>query len=93
MGVNAFEEEQEPPIAIFRPPAQAQERQIAKLKALKENRDNDKVHKALAGVADAARQGINTVPALVDAVEAYASIGEICKALGEVYGYHSESGL
>ena len=93
VGVNAFEEKQEAPIEIFRPPAEAQERQIAKLTALKANRDNNAVRKALDGVSEAARQGINTVPSLVAAVEAYASLGEICKALGEVYGYYTESGL
>ncbi|MCB2228833.1 MAG: methylmalonyl-CoA mutase [Desulfarculaceae bacterium] len=93
VGVNAFTEEDDPPIAIFRPPAEAQERQIAKLKALRASRDQAKVDAALEGVAAAAREGVNTVPAITAAVEAYATIGEICGTMGQVFGLYRESGL
>ncbi len=93
VGLNAFSEKEEAPIEIFRPPSDAQKRQVAKLKVLRAERDAERVRQALEGVAAAARGKENTVPAIVAAVEAYATIGEICGAMGRVFGLYRESGL
>ncbi|MCF8034287.1 MAG: methylmalonyl-CoA mutase [Desulfarculaceae bacterium] len=93
VGVNAFTEDVEPAIEIFRPPVEAQQRQINKLKTLRASRDPDLVEAALNKVAAAAREGSNTIPAMVEAVEAYATIGEICGTMAQVFGLYRESGL
>lgn len=93
VGVNCFQETEEPPMEIFTPPAGAQDRQIAKLNRLKERRDSMRVDAALAQVAKAAASDENTVPALVEAVDAYATLGEICSTLRGVFGDYQESGF
>jgi methylmalonyl-CoA mutase N-terminal domain/subunit len=93
VGVNAFKETEETPMEIFTPPAGAQERQIAKLNRLKKQRDGARVKAALEQVAKAAASNENTVPALVEAVGAYATLGEICSTLRGVLGDYEESGF
>ncbi len=77
-------------------------RQRAKLKALRARRDNNAVQRALDGLKGAAastpkagRDGkiseANTMPYIMEAVRAYATVGEICEALREVYGTYEES--
>jgi methylmalonyl-CoA mutase N-terminal domain/subunit len=78
------------------------ERQKEKLKALRARRDNDVVHRALEALKHAAAQtpdagrdgkisGANTMPFIIDAVRAYATVGEVCQALREVYGTYEEN--
>ena len=79
--------------------AQAQSK---KLKALRERRSNDEVRRRLDALKKAAAQEpaagtdgqispANTMPFIVDAVKAYATVGEICQALREVYGTYTET--
>jgi methylmalonyl-CoA mutase, N-terminal domain len=93
VGVNAFKEAEETPMEIFTPPAEAQERQITKLNRLKKRRDGVRVKEALEQVARVAASNENTVPALVEAVDAYATLGEICSTLRGVLGDYEESGF
>jgi methylmalonyl-CoA mutase N-terminal domain/subunit len=78
------------------------DRQKAKLKALRARRDNQAVQRALEALKraatltpDAGRDGkiseANTMPHILDAVRAYATVGEICEALRDVYGTYEES--
>jgi methylmalonyl-CoA mutase N-terminal domain/subunit len=78
------------------------EQQKAKLKALRKRRDNeavrlalDELKRAAASTPDAGHDGkiseANTMPYILDAVRAYATVGEICQALREVYGTYEES--
>ncbi|MBI2909649.1 MAG: methylmalonyl-CoA mutase [Chloroflexi bacterium] len=100
VGVNRFLGENElevlPSRAVPHPydPARRQEaedRQIAKLKALRKERDNGAVAASLARLKEAAGdQGVNTIPPLLEAVKTYATIGEITKALTEVFGEYRE---
>jgi len=80
------------------------ERQKAKLKALRARRDNDRVNRALEALKRAAaitphagRDGkiseANTMPYILEAVRAYATVGEICAALREVYGSYTETSI
>jgi methylmalonyl-CoA mutase N-terminal domain/subunit len=64
--------------------------QRKRLAQVKKNRDNDKVAKALENLEEIARSRNNTVPAFIDCVEAYASIGEICDVLRKVFGIQKE---
>ena len=66
--------------------------QLARLDAVKSERDDDAVGRALAEVrAVAARPEVNVMPVLVDAVGVYATVGEICVALADVLGRYVET--
>ncbi|MFC1905737.1 methylmalonyl-CoA mutase [Chloroflexota bacterium] len=65
-------------------------KQIEHLTEVKKKRDNDKVKKTLSNLKEAARSTENTIPAFLECVEAYASIGEICDILRKVFGTQKE---
>ena len=74
--------------------ARAEELQIANLSKLRKERDNQAVNAALKRVKEAAQdESANTIPPLVEAVEAYATIGEITDTLKEVFGTYQEPEL
>ena len=64
--------------------------QIEALRQTKAERSNDAVERALGAVRAAAAAGKNVMPALMDAVKAYATVGEMSNALVEVYGRFQE---
>ena len=74
----------------FSSPAAA-ERQEAKLKALRARRDNGRAQAALDALRRAAEGTENTMPYIVDAVRAYASLGEIMDAFRSVFGTYQET--
>ena len=85
VGVNKFESEEEP-TDVLRIDAELERRQREKLRSLRERRDNDAVNEALAAITEIARGDGDLMPAIVDAVRAYATIGEISDAMREVFG-------
>jgi len=100
VGVNEFAVEEEPPHTLYIDEGVARQ-QSAKLKALRVRRSNDEVTRRLEALKKAASQEpkaesngdispVNTMPYIVDAVRAYATVGEICQALKEVYGAYTE---
>jgi methylmalonyl-CoA mutase N-terminal domain/subunit len=100
VGVNEFVIEEEPPHILYIDESVAQQQSV-KLKALRARRSNDEVRRALHALKKAAGQEpragangnislANTMPCIVDAVRAYATVGEICEALREVYGTYTE---
>jgi methylmalonyl-CoA mutase N-terminal domain/subunit len=100
VGVNEFVIEEEPPHILYIDESVARQ-QTAKLKALRERRSNEEVRRALDALKTAASQepkpgtngaisSVNTMPYIVDAVRSYATVGEICEALREVYGTYTE---
>jgi methylmalonyl-CoA mutase N-terminal domain/subunit len=64
--------------------------QIKRLRELRETRDASAVEQGLKKVASDAQAGRNVMPAIMDAVQAYATIGEITTQLVEVYGRYEE---
>jgi methylmalonyl-CoA mutase N-terminal domain/subunit len=64
--------------------------QIERLNTVRERRDGAAVAGALERLRADARAGRNTMPAALDAVEAYATVGEVCGALRDVYGTYRE---
>lgn len=67
--------------------ATAEERQVAKLKTLRQERDNGRVNSILKQIKTAAHEEEeNLIPHFVDAVKSYATVGEICGVLREVFG-------
>ena len=90
VGVNAFVQENEPPLAILYIDESAAETQIAKLEALRRTRDNDAVKRSLDQLRAAARTTANLMPRILDAVRTYATVGEMCDTLREVWGEYEE---
>jgi methylmalonyl-CoA mutase, N-terminal domain len=87
VGVNKFRLEKEPyRVPIFRPDPQSPQVQIEKLKRLRERRDSARVAQSLKKLEEATRRGDNVVPATVEAVKAYATLGEIVNVQLRVYG-------
>jgi methylmalonyl-CoA mutase N-terminal domain/subunit len=68
----------------------AGERQLRKLEQLRRSRNSSAVQAALDELREAARTGQNTMPPILDAVRAYATVGEMCDALREVWGEYEE---
>jgi methylmalonyl-CoA mutase, N-terminal domain len=100
VGVNEFVVEEEPPKILYIDEAVARH-QSEKLKALRQRRSSEEVQrrldalkKAAAGEPRAESNGnvssANTMPYIIDAVRAYATVGEICEALRQVYGTYTE---
>jgi methylmalonyl-CoA mutase N-terminal domain/subunit len=91
VGVNDFVAENEPPIEILYIDESAAETQLAKLDTLKKTRDAAAVARALEALRAGAQTGANTMPLLVEAVRAYATVGEMCDALRDVWGEYEET--
>jgi methylmalonyl-CoA mutase N-terminal domain/subunit len=90
VGVNGYVEEDEPRVPILYIDEGAAERQIARLQQLRRDRDRAAVQRSLDALKRGAAAGENTMPLLIDAVRAYATIGEMCDALREVWGEYVE---
>jgi methylmalonyl-CoA mutase N-terminal domain/subunit len=90
VGVNAFQSEDQP-IELLQIDRSAQEHQEKKLAALRARRNNSTATKALDALRRAAEGTANTMPYIVDAVRAYATLGEICDALRDVFGSYQET--
>jgi methylmalonyl-CoA mutase N-terminal domain/subunit len=90
VGVNNFIQEDEEPIEILYIDDTAAERQLERLAALKKSRDSDQMQRTLDALRETARGTGNTMPAILDCVRAYATVGEMCDALREVWGEYEE---
>jgi len=90
VGVNDFVQTDEKPIEILYIDETTAERQLERLAELKRTRDNDKVRRTLDALKAGARGTENTMPLLMDCVRAYATVGEMCDALREVWGEYEE---
>jgi methylmalonyl-CoA mutase N-terminal domain/subunit len=90
VGVNDFVAVDEPPMAILYIDEQAAEVQAAQLQHLRRDRDNAAVQRALEAMRTAARGTDNLMYPILDAVRAYATVGEMCDALREVWGEYEE---
>jgi len=101
VGSNEFVVEEPSPHILYIGEEVAQA-QTKKLNSLRQRRSNDEVRRCLDALKKAAAQEpqagtngeispVNTMPLIIDAVKAYATVGEICAALREVYGTYEES--
>jgi methylmalonyl-CoA mutase N-terminal domain/subunit len=91
VGVNRFQAEEERPIPTLRLDPEIERDQIARLNALRARRDAGKSKAALAEIERRARGTENLMPAILAAVEAYATLGEISDALRRAFGEYQES--
>jgi methylmalonyl-CoA mutase, N-terminal domain len=91
VGVNRYRTEREEPIPILHVDPAIEEEQIERVRALRARRDAARADKAIAEVESRARSGENLMPAILTAVEAYATVGEISDAMRRVFGEHQET--
>ena len=95
VGVNEYVTETPPVAGLPRVDAAAAAEQVARLQKLRRERDNEAVQNSLGRLADAARSpDDNTIPPMMECVEQYATLGEICAVLRQEFGeYEPSSGL
>jgi methylmalonyl-CoA mutase, N-terminal domain len=91
VGVNDFKVEEERPITILRVEEQIARDQIERLKAFRLKRDSTRVRSVLAELGRRAAGSENLLPAILDAVENNATVGEISDTLRSVFGEYQES--
>ncbi|MGB7220503.1 MAG: methylmalonyl-CoA mutase family protein [Vicinamibacterales bacterium] len=93
VGVNEFTQQDDRPIDVLRVDERAAERQLARLEALKRSRSADQVGRTLDQLRRAAGTTANLMPPILAAVRAYATIGEMCDALRDVWGEYEETAI
>jgi len=91
VGVNEFVSEEATVPPLLRVDPQVQRDQVERLRQLKAQRDDRRVGAALDALAQAARGADNLLPPILDAVEAYATLGEICDVLRGIFGEYRPS--
>jgi methylmalonyl-CoA mutase N-terminal domain/subunit len=91
VGVNRFQAEEERPIPTLRLDPAIEREQVTRLNALRARRDTAKAKAALAEIERRARGSENLMPAILAAVEVYATVGEISDALRRAFGEYQES--
>jgi methylmalonyl-CoA mutase N-terminal domain/subunit len=90
VGVNRFLSPSVKIPDLLRVNPELERKQIERLTRKKRNRDNCRVTQALKFLEDTARSQENTIPAFIECVQAYASVGEICDVLRKVFGTQKE---
>jgi methylmalonyl-CoA mutase N-terminal domain/subunit len=92
VGVNRYQHEDEQPLEILKIDPAVEEQQIARVQAVRGRRDSRTVEAALGRLKeDAAHEGRNLMPPIVDASKAYVTMGEMCDALRDVWGIWRET--
>jgi len=86
VGINEFTVKEEAPIEILRVDPEVEKKQIERLSAIKKKRSNENVRDALNYLRHCAEGDENLMPPILLAVKEYATLGEICDVLREVFG-------
>jgi methylmalonyl-CoA mutase N-terminal domain/subunit len=91
VGVNDYQiEKEEYPMELLRVDPKVEKEQVANLQKMKETRDRRKVEETLGKLESSVEKDENLMPAIIEAVKAYATLGEICSVLRKVYGEYKE---
>ena len=90
VGVNRFVTEEPPIEGLMRVDEEAARSQVERLERLRRERDNSQVHSALGRLDEAARSDANAVPAILECVESYCTLGEVSEVLRNVFGEQKE---
>ncbi len=93
VGVNRFQDESSPGVDVLRIDPEIERRQVDRLRAVRAGRDVTSWRAGLDAVSQAARDGSNLLPAILRAVEARATVGEIADAMRVVFGEYREQSL
>ncbi len=92
VGVNKFTIEEEAPKEILRVNPELRKIQSEKLARLRAERDNERVQQTLQNLRQGAQdETVNLMPLILEAAKAYATLGEICNVLRDVFGEYQES--
>ena len=91
VGVNRYVTDSPPLDNLLRVDAEAARQQIARLTRLRGERDGSQVGKALSRLQDTARGDDNTVPAILECVDSYCTLGEICQVFRDIFGEQRET--
>ncbi len=91
VGVNRFQAERETAVPTQQLDPELEARQVERVRELRARRDAARWRSALDGVGNAARRDTNLMPAILEAVESRATVGEIAGAMREVFGEYQES--
>lgn len=91
VGVNKYKTEEEPLINIHKVDPAVRDRQIVKLQKIKQQRNNSRVNDSLRQLKKAAATKENLMPYILDAIKAYATLGEICDTLRSEFGSYTAS--
>jgi len=93
VGVNKYVRDDEKRPELLRIGEEMERGQLERLRRVKAERDNDQVERCLDALAKAGRNGDNLIPLMLDAVRAYATVGEVCKSLVPVFGTYRETSV
>jgi methylmalonyl-CoA mutase N-terminal domain/subunit len=93
VGVNKFTEQDEKPIELLQIDETAERRQVERLRETRQRRNQADVDRTLNALRRAAEGKDNTMPFILDAVRAYATVGEMCAALKDVFGAYTETSV
>ncbi len=88
VGVNEYEMAEELKIPLLRVDEESERRHLARLNRVRRERDNVRVQERLTALEHAARGTENTMPYILEAVRAYATLGEICDVFRKVFGVY-----
>src|ERR671916_640465 len=91
VNVNIYEPQDEQDMELHSIDPEVSKGQVDRLKALKENSDNDLVERRLEDLKEACRGDANTMYPIIEAVRAYATVGEISAAMQEIFGSYRET--
>jgi methylmalonyl-CoA mutase N-terminal domain/subunit len=92
VGVNRYEDATERPVELLAIDAGLERKQVERVTALRARRDSTRVEETLARLKrDAGREDVNLMPAIIEASRAYATMGEMCDSLREVWGVWTET--
>ncbi len=91
VGVNEYVDEEPPPEGLHQHDITVGERRKAQLKKLRAGRDAGRVEAALRRLEDGARGDDNMIPLIIEAVEQYVTLGEICRSLRSAWGEQRET--
>ncbi|TFH05159.1 MAG: methylmalonyl-CoA mutase, partial [Candidatus Thorarchaeota archaeon] len=93
VGVNKFQVDEEQQFDYLRVNPESEREQIERLENLRNNRDNEKIQATLQDLRAGAEGDSNLVPLILEAVKAYATLGEICGVLREIFGEYKAADL
>jgi methylmalonyl-CoA mutase N-terminal domain/subunit len=92
VGINKFQMEDKKPQNLLRVDPAIRRLQMEKLSRVKERRDTSRVQETLEQLREGAKQSnVNLLPLILEAVNQYATLGEICRLLREQFGEHRET--
>ena len=93
VGLNKYQVKEEPPKGLLRVDPAVETAQKENIARLKEKRDNALVKKTLEKLGEACKSNDNVMPFILDAVKAYATLGEICNVMRDVFGEYRQTAI